>query len=86
MPMLPWVSETLAATSQDEDSEGAIKHGMNPRNRFEAFVVGSNNQFAHAAAIAVSQSNPVQLRSRQVSDVRSMKQYRAALRVQRLYQ
>src|SRR5271167_531363 len=56
MPMLPWVSETLAATSQDEDSEGAIKHGMNPRNRFEAFVVGSNNQFAHAAALAVSQS------------------------------
>jgi chromosomal replication initiator protein len=50
------VSETLAPTSRDEDSEGAIKHGMNPRNRFEAFVVGSNNQFAHAAALAVSQS------------------------------
>ena len=29
---------------------------MNPHNRFEAFVVGSNNQFAHAAAMAVSQS------------------------------
>src|SRR5580693_2324905 len=50
------VSETLAPTSQDEDSEGAINHGMNPRNRFEAFVVGSNNEFAHAAALAVSQS------------------------------
>src|SRR6266436_10115462 len=50
------VSEPLAPTSHDEDSEGAIKHGMNPRNRFEAFVVGSNNQFAHAAALAVSQS------------------------------
>src|SRR5712664_536491 len=50
------VSETLAPTSRDEDSEGAINHGMNPRNRFEAFVVGSNNQFAHAAALAVSQS------------------------------
>ena len=49
------VSETSAST-QDEDSEGAINHGMNPRNRFEAFVVGSNNQFAHAAALAVSQS------------------------------
>ena len=49
-------SETLAPYSQDEDSEGAINHGMNPRNRFEAFVVGSNNQFAHAAALAVSQS------------------------------
>jgi len=50
------VSEPLAPTSHDEDSEGAINHGMNPRNRFEAFVVGSNNQFAHAAALAVSQS------------------------------
>ena len=32
------------------------RYGMNPRNTFEAFVVGSNNQFAHAAALAVSQS------------------------------
>src|SRR6202049_3695992 len=50
------VSETLGRTSKDEDSESAINHGMNPRNRFEAFVVGSNNEFAHAAALAVSQS------------------------------
>ena len=50
------VSEPLAPIFHDEDSEGAINHGMNPRNRFEAFVVGSNNQFAHAAALAVSQS------------------------------
>jgi chromosomal replication initiator protein len=50
------VSEPLGRTSQDEDSEAAVNHGMNPRNRFEAFVVGSNNQFAHAAALAVSQS------------------------------
>jgi len=50
------VSETLAPTSRDEDWEGAINHGMNPRNSFEAFVVGSNNQFAHAAALAVSQT------------------------------
>jgi DnaA N-terminal domain len=50
------VSETLVPTSQDEDSEGAMNHGMNPGNRFEAFVVGSNNQFAHAAALAISQS------------------------------
>ena len=49
-------SETLAPISHDEDSESAINHGMNPRNRFEAFVVGSNNEFAHAAALAVSQS------------------------------
>jgi chromosomal replication initiator protein len=50
------MSKALASKSDDEDSEGAINHGMNPRNRFEAFVVGSSNQFAHAAALAVSQS------------------------------
>jgi chromosomal replication initiator protein len=50
------VRETLAPVPHDEESEASIKHGMNPRNSFEAFVVGSNNQFAHAAAHAVSQS------------------------------
>src|SRR6266481_2460182 len=50
------VSKTSTPTSQDEGSEGAINHGMNPRNRFEAFVVGANNHLAHAAALAVSQS------------------------------
>ena len=30
--------------------------GFNPRNTFESFVVGSNNNFAHAAAMAVAQS------------------------------
>jgi chromosomal replication initiator protein len=50
------VSETQIPSSQDENSEDPLDHGMNPRNRFEAFVVGSNNQFAHAAALAVSQN------------------------------
>ena len=50
------MSKALASKSHDEDSEGAISHGMNPRNKFDAFVVGSSNQFAHAAALAVSQS------------------------------
>jgi chromosomal replication initiator protein len=31
-------------------------HGLNPRNTFESFVVGTNNQFAHAACVAVAQS------------------------------
>ena len=51
--------ESVAAPfpiSQDEDSEETALHGMNPRNRFDAFVVGANNELAHAAAMAVSQS------------------------------
>src|SRR5208337_4371697 len=52
-------SEPLAPLShvaRAEDLECAINRGMNPRNNFEAFVVGSNNQFAHAAALAICQS------------------------------
>ena len=37
-----------------ENAEPNVKHGMNLRYNFEAFVVGSNNEFAHAAAQEVS--------------------------------
>ncbi|MEA3148298.1 MAG: chromosomal replication initiator protein, partial [Verrucomicrobiota bacterium] len=53
------VGVTAAADSlsrEREDSDDVVLHGMNPRNRFDAFVVGANNEFAHAAAVAVSQS------------------------------
>ena len=40
----------------EKDPEPASVQGMNPRNSFDTFVVGSNNQFAHAAALAVAQS------------------------------
>src|SRR5260221_12328838 len=49
--------EDLPATKTSEkEVEGAAVHGMNPRNTFDTFVVGSNNQFAHAAGLAVAQS------------------------------
>ncbi|MDP9292342.1 MAG: chromosomal replication initiator protein DnaA [Verrucomicrobiota bacterium] len=38
------------------ETKAVAIEGMNPRYTFEAFVVGANNQFAHAAALAVGQS------------------------------
>jgi len=42
------------AEDLDEKAAPASANGMNPRNSFEAFVVGPNNQFAQAACKAVS--------------------------------
>jgi chromosomal replication initiator protein len=44
--------ETSAAATH----AAAVASGMNPRNTFSTFVVGANNQFAHAASLAVSQA------------------------------
>jgi chromosomal replication initiator protein len=38
------------------ENAAPVQNGMNPRNTFDSFVVGSNNQFAHAAGLAVAQS------------------------------
>lgn len=45
-----------AATERNGETAGAIKSGaiLNPRNTFDNFVVGSGNQLAHAASIAVA--------------------------------
>ena len=42
--------------SPDTTEVGVRDMAFNPRNTFETFVVGNNNTFAHAAALAVSQS------------------------------
>ncbi len=46
-----------STATEEEVEEKAVANGMNPRNTFDSFVVGANNQFAHAACFAVA-GNP----------------------------
>jgi chromosomal replication initiator protein len=57
--------EILAdATKSEEGKPDSVREakptgsalGLNPRNTFESFVVGPNNEIAHAASLAVAQS------------------------------
>ena len=53
------VSKTAApraGKAANGDGGVPVVNGMNPRNTFDTFVVGINNQFAHAASLAVAQN------------------------------
>jgi chromosomal replication initiator protein len=52
--LLPVEDDTAEPSGAKGGNSPAAASGMNPRNTFECFVVGTNNEYAHAACLAVS--------------------------------
>jgi chromosomal replication initiator protein len=55
-PAKEFVAKNKAIDPAPERNSGSNELSFNPKNTFETFVVGNNNNFAHAAALAVAQS------------------------------
>jgi chromosomal replication initiator protein len=53
---VPHADLAAPRSGSSERALGPTWSGMNPRNTFDTFVVGSNNQFAHGAAVAVAKA------------------------------
>jgi chromosomal replication initiator protein len=52
----PMPLEEVLQAAPSNPKTGATVPGLNPRNTFESFVVGPNNEIAHAASLAVAQA------------------------------
>ena len=50
------VAREVPVESDRQSKTATTLLGLNPRNTFESFVVGPNNEIAHAASLAVAQS------------------------------
>jgi len=51
------------APRPNNTEQGPLNPELKPRFTFDQFVIGSSNQFAHAAAIAVSEKNTIRFSS-----------------------